>query len=397
MPSLTDFRVVLFTPTMVFYSGQAIQGHVEVTLNRPKDMACLKIELKGEGRVHWTTSRTVSESDGEGGTRSRTVEDHHSASEKYLSMEAMLYPGPRLEAGQHMLPFTFILPPEGLPSSFEGQYGHVRYYVQAVIERSWKWNHRAKVHFSLCSVVDLNMMPACRNPGHSRDHKTFCCLCCRSGPLAAVISTPRTGYVPGEAILFSAEVDNQSNKEMNGSSVHLIELVSYRAADGQTRQERRVVAEQGRGPVRHGETDYWEAVALSVPPVPPSGLGGHFCHIMDVEYLLEFRVDPSGVGMDLVVRLGLTIGTIPLRDYMPRLPDPGQYYPPPAPGDGSAYLPASAPPLPDSFNPYADLPPPSYGESVWGQVDVRGQDDDGYTAGDFNFVPRYPTYFYQNQ
>jgi hypothetical protein len=44
-------------------------------------------------------------------------------------MEAMVCPGPRLEAGQHVFPFTFILP-QYLPASFEGQYGHVRYYAQ---------------------------------------------------------------------------------------------------------------------------------------------------------------------------------------------------------------------------------------------------------------------------
>ncbi len=52
-----------------------------------------------------------------------------SASEKYINMDAMLCPGPLLQAGQHTFPFSFILT-HNLPSSFEGQFGHVRYCVK---------------------------------------------------------------------------------------------------------------------------------------------------------------------------------------------------------------------------------------------------------------------------
>jgi hypothetical protein len=66
------------------------------------------------------------------------------------------------------------------------------------------------------------------------------------------------------------------------------------------------VATLGRGPIARGSSDYWENVALPVPPLPPSGLGGQ-CSIIRLQYVLEFRVDPV-IGLDLVVHLGLTIG-----------------------------------------------------------------------------------------
>jgi hypothetical protein len=94
---------------------------------------------------------------------------------------------------------------------------------------------------------------------------------------------------------------------MNGSSVRLVELVTYRADPTDLKREKRVLATQERGPIVPGTSDYWEQVALVVPPVPPSGLGGP-CQIIDVQYALEFNVDPSGIGMDLEVSLGLTIG-----------------------------------------------------------------------------------------
>ena len=41
---------------------------------------------------------------------------------------------------------------------------------------------------------------------------------------------------------------------------------------------------------------------------------------------------------------------------------------------------------------YPNLPPPTYGESVWGAANVRHSEDDEHVKGDFEFVPRYVTY-----
>ena len=44
----------------------------------------------------------------------------------------------------------------------------------------------------------------------------------------------------------------------------------------------------------------------------PLGLAGS-CSIIDVQYSLEFHVDPSGPAIDLVVRIPIVVGTIPLQ------------------------------------------------------------------------------------
>ena len=62
-------------------------------------------------------------------------------------------------------------------------------------------------------------------------------------------------------------------------------------------------------------------MVLKVPPVPPTGLAGS-CSIIDVQYSLEFHVDPAGFGFDLVVRIPIIVGTIPLQQYIPTLAPP---------------------------------------------------------------------------
>ncbi len=58
-------------------------------------------------------------------------------------------------AGVHPYNFSFNLP-QGLPSSFEGEYGYVRYECNAKIDKPWKFDHNAKVAFTVISHLDLN-------------------------------------------------------------------------------------------------------------------------------------------------------------------------------------------------------------------------------------------------
>ena len=134
--------------------------------------------------------------------------------------------------------------------------------------RDWKWNHKVKQHIMINGILDLNLYPSAQAPGesghkdaapliscpagNSSDHKRLCCLCCKSGPITAQIHSNRTGYVPGEMIGFNAEVDNLSNRNMTGSFLNLVEVVTYRATN-KARTERRVVAEIRRGLIRQSE------------------------------------------------------------------------------------------------------------------------------------------------
>lgn len=63
-----------------------------------------------------------------------------------------------MPTGKYSYPFQFQLPPN-LPTSFEGEYGHVRYWVRASIEKPWKFDHMTKKAFTVVSALDLNSLP----------------------------------------------------------------------------------------------------------------------------------------------------------------------------------------------------------------------------------------------
>ena len=80
---------------------------------------------------------------------------------------------------------------------------------------------------------------------------------------------------------------------------------------------------------------------MKVPPVPPTGLAGS-CSIIDVQYSLEFHVDPAGPSFDLVVRIPIVVGTIPLQQYIPTFAPPPSY----DSQFGGGFAPPSAPSAP---------------------------------------------------
>ena len=61
-------------------------------------------------------------------------------------------------AGLHAYPFEIPLHKD-LPSSFEGEYGYVRYLCTATIDKPWKFNHSVKAAFTVLSLLDLNFEP----------------------------------------------------------------------------------------------------------------------------------------------------------------------------------------------------------------------------------------------
>ena len=56
--------------------------------------------------------------------------------------------------------------------------------------------------------------------------KNLCCLCCTSGPISALLSLPRRGYVPGDIIPVAVEIENLSSRKIESASITLKMVIS---------------------------------------------------------------------------------------------------------------------------------------------------------------------------
>jgi len=196
--------------------------------------------------------------------------------------------------------------------------------------------------------------------------------------LSSNIWVEKTGYVPGEDILFCADVDNQTGNKFKASRIQLVETATYRTKLS-TKVSERVLHELTHKSFR--EVDIWDHVVIPVPPVAPSGLP--FCTIIDVSYKLKFGLCRVGYSnSSLTLELNLIIGNVPLRRNLATLE-----------GTVQPSAPLMPSPLDQSAPPHEDLPPPNYEQAMLQGTFQGDQDPGDYNDGaPIDYNPRYATY-----
>ena len=60
-----------------------------------------------------------------------------------------------MPAGIHEVPFSYTLP-KTLPTSFEGDFGFVRYTCKAICERPWDFDIITRSAFTVIGIEDVN-------------------------------------------------------------------------------------------------------------------------------------------------------------------------------------------------------------------------------------------------
>ncbi|KAL3866418.1 hypothetical protein ACJMK2_043719 [Sinanodonta woodiana] len=371
-----DSVVITFNnASQVFYPGQIVDGNVQLTVVESLKTKEIRLTFIGDAHVRWVESRS---------TNHGTVTVAYTGHEDYFNITVPLLQKQANQSGDIILPkgvynypFNFQLP-LNIPSSYEAVIGRVRYAVVVTVVKPWAFNLVTMGPFTVVSLLDLNKLPNVANGGTAEDEKTLCCLCCKSGPISAKVTTDRLGYVPGEAIKFSAEISNLSNRQMECSKAQLVMKVQYHAR-GKSRTVMNVLAEYTRPPISAGDTDVWDGYKLHVPPVPPSFLTG--CTIIEIQYYVMIIVDPSGPSFDLEVPLEVTIGSIPLVTV-------AQMYG--IPSKENVYGVVGHGMLPPSEQFPDNVPKPVMAESVMGGVNVNAEDPNAESS--HNFAPVYTYY-----
>ncbi|XP_069695342.1 arrestin domain-containing protein 17-like [Periplaneta americana] len=414
---LKAFQIIFDNPNETYYGGETVTGRVLLSLNSAKTIRDIEIRFKGEANVEWTETESRKNSDG-------TTEEHtvyFQGNEKYFESKYYLLGGRGdqivLAEGEHCYPFTTTLPPK-LPSSFEGEFGHIRYTVKVVINRPWKFDHEIKSAFTVISPVDLNTHETAKNPIKQEVEKRFCCFCCESGPLTMVLSLPVSGYVPGQDIPITLEIDNASDVGVLDVKCKLKKLITFIATSpyGSSREEE-ITLEEVTFPAVPPNNSKTATENMKIPPLPPSDLDN--CDIIDLSYYLKVVAEVSRCHSDLKTSTPIVLGTVPLISY--QIPSPVEanigWAIPSGPDSQPQYVDAnvSRSNVPDQqtsdaegnqinkpvYEPsaptYPDMPPPTYAECMFGPQNIQDAEDNEYTQGSLEFVPRYPMYNFVKQ
>uniref|UniRef100_A0A8D9BAL5 Arrestin domain-containing protein 3 n=1 Tax=Cacopsylla melanoneura TaxID=428564 RepID=A0A8D9BAL5_9HEMI len=311
---MKEFRIEFDSPTSAYYAGQIVSGRVILNLqDKPKKVRAVTIQFKGESKVEFSGQETVRKDNGD--TANENVQ--FKSTEEYYDFKYNLLGGSQAEMeipqGSHVYPFTSTLPPS-LPSSFDGEHGYVRYKVTATLDRPWKFDEHAEGVFYVVTLYDLNTDMKAKETIHQEVSKNFCCLWCQSGPLQLILAAPFSGFVPGQTVPLSIDVENGSNVAVDKVTVELTKYMTWKATEptSSEKQDKLDLVTEELGGVVVNSSKHWNH-QLVVPVFPYVNLTN--CHIIQQEFKLSVTAKVSGPHKDLVIKVPIVLGSVPIAEH----------------------------------------------------------------------------------
>ena len=181
----------------------------------------------------------------------------------------------------------------------------------------------------------------------------ICCLlfCFHTLPLHIIAKLPATGFVAGQQIDLTLEIDNQSSKTIENFHVRFFKIVIYKSnqLNSRRRTERIKLSEfLPGGCLKETEAEY--RVAIVVPSVPPTDLTTS--SVCRVRYEIQITADVDCCHNAPELTIPVTIGSIPFIDNYHRIrrrPTAAKLEEQPRPSAPSDYLEGSVIPSIDSM------------------------------------------------
>ncbi|XP_065095364.1 arrestin domain-containing protein 17-like [Ochlerotatus camptorhynchus] len=404
-------------PQGIFYVGQILSGSVVLESTEPETVNAVFVKIEGFTIVQWSERRPPH------GKRHRSRQfngrQDYFNTLTYLVGAQVAPVAIEIPQGTHVHNFTCPLP-DSLPTSFEGQYGHIRYTTTVVIERPSQQSTTYREAFTVLRNVNLNDNPSLREPKKLELSKSSGWWIFKSDPMDITVEIPSTGYVSGQSIPVAVVWKNNNSASIHGIRIKLYKHETYSATEPyeKSRTDSQSVVKIENRDVQNDVDGRFER-SLLVPSLPPTTVSP----LITIAYELAVYIHLSADDIP-VLKAPITIGTIPLVALPPSArppppsggddPDQPPGYPPAygfkfdgkptdeqssKAGSSTAATQMGAPVETPSTSQTAvqphDLPPPTYEEAMSTVTNTEG--DEGPSPMDSKpFIPLYPVYNFGN-
>uniref|UniRef100_A0A1I7ST33 Arrestin_C domain-containing protein n=1 Tax=Bursaphelenchus xylophilus TaxID=6326 RepID=A0A1I7ST33_BURXY len=303
---LKQFDITFDNPEKTYFAGQEISGKILLELEEAKQINEILLELKGRAKTYW------SKHSGKSKTHCTQSEPYfceqfntkftHSFEKKINAKNTER----TIPKGIHEIPFSYTLP-KNLPTSFEGDFGFVRYTCRAICERPWDFDIVSICPFTVVGIEDINQDNDALEPATASETNRKVSFCCRrQGIIHVELNLNRTGYTPGENIIVNAVINNETQKTLKASQAKLKQNVNYKAKTflgvEYVKNVSKVVVKLDKGEIPPTSEFRWSNQVIQIPALPPRLSK---CNIIDIKYCIELEVDT------VTVQIPITIGTIP--------------------------------------------------------------------------------------
>ena len=210
-----------------YLPGSWISGRVVLTLRKPQKTRGLRLKFQGYEHTRFTTGS---------GKHRRThnqtiwIFDHIVVLFGYPPGQSISDNSlPELPPGNSVFPFRIQIPFTFLPQSVDLAFGHVRYEISAYIDIA-RWFDTSSPTYPIRITPSLivntpNLLP----PISFQQDKVMGCFS-NQGVINCFSSIHKQGYLPGETIMISSQITNNSKKtSISSINTMLVANIIYRA------------------------------------------------------------------------------------------------------------------------------------------------------------------------
>ncbi|XP_077990628.1 arrestin domain-containing protein 3-like [Glandiceps talaboti] len=377
------FEICFDRSVPIYRAGENVSGRLIMQVKNTYSIRTLHIVLKGEAHVEWEEKSASKKSSSTSTVINDTIEVVN-LKKIIIGLKGADIVSNEITAGNHEFPFTFTLPTTKLPTSFEGDYGFVRYWLKVVMDRPWMSKPSCKRCFTVIESKEYDVNKLAGKCSDKLEINVSSFLC-KSDPVSLEASTDKQGYCPGEVLTICLECKNYSRKKFSETRATLIQRIRF-CTHGQTltrMTDNPLTHKRGDPPDPRG-TLRWINEEMKIPSIPMTTS----CEcLIQISYFLKVTLQGDRTGKEPTLQLYLPIIVMDsLCQDQPRK----------TPRNSSVHSNITLPGTPEMneecfvFTKNTNLSQEQFEPSMMGGSDVRDDRDDKYIMGEMIFTPMYP-------
>lgn len=320
-------KITLDRTNHTYYAGETIRGQITLTYLKPKNkLRCIYMKVIGHGKCSWQEVRREQPIVGQAGrVKQDVLPTSYSGQEDYLGSVVYIHgqsKGPPIELpeGVHTYDFQFFLNYQ-LPSTFKGAHGKIKYKLEFVIDKPWKFDEKYEIPIVVLKHLDIGNILE-RKIGQ-REQITKQMGIFGGGPLLVDVSLPCGAYLPTESMSVRVHVQNKSNIDVDKLRFTIRQVITYRSLVPKEVCKTEIVKlmrKEAPGVNKKTEQNYEHT--LVVPEAPASDTGTN-SRIIRIGYDIKVTASVYGLFKNVFVVVPIIIGSAAVDQHS------GQYPPPP--------------------------------------------------------------------
>lgn len=204
--------------------------------------------------------------------------------------------------------FHFNLKTE-LPSSFSGSCGKIKYKLEFVVDKPWKFDEKQTLLLNIIQSVNLNSAFSTLQPFENQLTRNIGYI--NSGPISVHVYIPKTGYICGERLAVQVIVSNNSRIHVEKLKFALNKIVDYHSKSPGAaikREIQRLLKKEAGGVAKKTEQRYEHVIDM---PMTTPSQDSNTSRLIYISYELTVEAKLKGIYKNLFVPIPLKIGTIP--------------------------------------------------------------------------------------